>query len=103
MTVEDLLNVVLDLKRKRIPVSKLAAERQRREGPCWKLAHRGKALSQRDVTRRRLAKGMGIAAPGGAASLFKGMSHAIALRPWLLTLPQATRAAIEEPPKAGED
>ena len=44
---------------------------------------------------------MGIAAPGGGSSLFKGLSHALALRPWLNTVPASMRERIDEPPRPG--
>ena len=81
--LEDLLNVVLELKRSRTPVSKLAAERKTAEGPCWRLAHHGKLLSEREMQKRRRAKKAGEDAPQGGAALFQGLSHQSALRPWV--------------------
>ena len=95
--LDDLLQLVLDLKRARLPVAKLAAERQARAGPCWRIAYRGKALTARELQRRRLTKKFSMEAPGGNSSLFKGLSHAIALRPWLAVMGAAAKAAIEEP------
>ena len=81
--LEDLLNVVLELKRSRTPVSKLAAERKTAEGPRWRLAHHGKLLSEREMQKRRRAKKAGEDAPQGGAALFQGLSHQSALRPWV--------------------
>ena len=57
--LDDLLSVVIELQHKRTPVSKLAAEREACELPCWRLAHKGKALDERDLLRRRFRKKCG--------------------------------------------
>ena len=100
--LDDLLQLVLDLKRGRLPVAKLVAERQARAGPCWRIAYRGKALTARELQRRRLTKKFSMDAPGGNSSVFKGLSHVIALRPWLAVIGAAARAAIEEPIKPND-
>ena len=88
--LDDLLNVIFDLKRKRVPVSKLADERATRDldadGPCWRLAYHGKAMSERELQKRRLTKKASpdaAAAASGASPRQHGMSHHSALRVWV--------------------
>ena len=57
--LDDLLNVVLELQHKRTSIKQLAAERETREAPCWRLAYRGKALEERELLRRRFRKKCG--------------------------------------------
>ena len=85
--LDDLLTLVIGLKRKRTPVKQLAAERARRDvdvdGPCWRLAYRGAAMSERELQRRRIAKKAGADAPAGGSAVFQGLSHQSALRQWV--------------------
>ena len=85
--LDDLVTVVLELKRKRTPVKQLAAERAKRdvhaEGPCWRLAYKGPTLTEREVQKRRIAKRAGADAPAGGAAVFQGLSHQSALRQWI--------------------
>ena len=57
--LDDLLNVVLELQHKRTSVKQLAAERETREAPCWRLAYKGRALEERELLRRRFRKKCG--------------------------------------------
>ena len=85
--LDDLLSLVIDLKRRRLPVKQLAAERGARDvavdGPCWRLAHHGKVMSERELQKRRIAKKAGADAPQGGAALYQGLSHQSAIRSWV--------------------
>ena len=85
--LDDLVHVILELKRKRTSVRQLASERAKRDvdadGPCWRLAYHGKLLSERELQRRRLAKRAGADAPAGGGAVYQGLSHQSALRAWV--------------------
>ena len=96
--LDDLLTVVLELKRKRTPASKLGAERAKRDlqadGPCWRLAYHGKLLSDQAIAKRRLAKRVNDDAPAGGAAYFQGVGHQAAVRAWVerLGAPRRSKA-----------
>ena len=58
--LDDLVDVVLDLQQKRVPVAKLSAEREKRAGPCWRLAYKGRAIEETELMRRRFRKKCGV-------------------------------------------
>ena len=88
--LDDLLTIVLELKRNRTPTRQLGAARAAQraadadgERPCWRLVHRGAVMSERELQRRRIAKKAGADAPAGGAAVFQGLSHQSALRQWI--------------------
>ena len=86
--LDDLVDLVVALKHERTPVMRLAAQRAKQTAPGWRLAHKGRLLPERDLSRRRLAKRncMGAEATSLAATLSKGLTHQTMLRSWLATL-----------------
>ena len=75
--LDDLLTVVLALQHAAVPaktIAKMAAEREERHGPRWRLAHHGKPLGEREISRRRFRKKCGAESPMARLSAGAGGS-----------------------------